>query len=107
MNISNINGYTNNITKEQNKLKQTEKQAEKTEAQEELLEACQEFEAIFANIMLKEMRNTVDDSGLTEKSRAREMFQEMHDEVLTKEISKGNNGIGVAKMLYDQMKNRI
>lgn len=107
MNISNLKGYTSNITNNENKLKQTQQKAERTEKQEELLKACQDFEAIFTNIMLKEMRKTVGESGLIEKSRATEMFEEMYDEKLSEEISKGSNGIGVAKMLYEQMKNRV
>lgn len=107
MDISSLNGYTNNIKSQQSKLEQTGKKADKTEDQKQLLEACQEFEAIFTNIMLKEMRNTVGESSLTEKSRGEEIFQEMYDEELTSEVSEGNNGMGIAKMLYDQMKNRI
>lgn len=107
MDISSLNGYTNNIKSQQSKLEQTGKKAEKTEDQKQLLEACQEFEAIFTNIMLKEMRNTVGESSLTEKSRGEEIFQEMYDEELTTEVSEGNNGMGIAKMLYNQMKNRI
>lgn len=81
--------------------------ASKLERQQELKEACQEFEAIFTNMMLKEMRKSIQDSGLTEKSSAREMFEDMYFEEMSKDMSKGSNGTGLAKMLYDSMKNRI
>ncbi|MBS4536424.1 rod-binding protein [Clostridium sp. D2Q-14] len=107
MNISNLNNYTNSIASQQNRLEQTEKKVKNIEEQGRLLEACQEFESIFTNIMLKSMRRTVPKSSLIEESTGREMFEEMYDEKLTREISKGSNGMGIAKMLYDQMKNRI
>lgn len=70
-----------------------------------LLKACQDFEQIFLHMLLKEMRSTIPDSGLAEKSTAREMFEDMYDQELATSMSK-NNGIGIAKMLYNQMKTR-
>lgn len=74
----------------------------KSENDKELLDACREFEAIFTHTLLKEMRATVTDGGLTEKSSAREMFEDMYDEEISKEMAK-SDGIGIAKMLYEQM----
>ncbi|KAB3526662.1 rod-binding protein [Alkaliphilus serpentinus] len=67
-----------------------------------LMEVCQQFEAIFVNMMFKQMRATVIDGGLTEKSNARDIYQSLHDEQLSEEISKGQ-GIGLAKELYNQL----
>jgi flagellar protein FlgJ len=67
-----------------------------------LMDACKEFESIFMQMVIKEMRSTVPDGGLTEKSQAREMFEGLYDEEMSKEMTK-NEGIGLAKMLYDSM----
>lgn len=69
-----------------------------------LMDVCKEFESIFLHMMLKEMKKTVPDDGIIEKSQGTKIFEEMHLEELSKEISKGDNGIGIAKMLYDQFK---
>lgn len=69
---------------------------------EKLQKACQEFEAIFLNMMLKQMRGSVMEGEFTEKSHAREIFEEMHDEELSKAISQGK-GMGLAQQLYQQL----
>lgn len=72
------------------------------EDKEKLQKACQEFEAIFLNMMLKQMRASVMEGGFTEKSHAREIFEEMHDEELAKAMSQGK-GMGLAQQLYQQL----
>lgn len=69
-----------------------------------LMEACREFESIFTYMMLKEMKKTVPDDGLVEKSQGTLMFEEMYLEELSKEMSQGDNGLGLARVLYDQFK---
>lgn len=101
MNINDIN--INNI----NLNNYTDKTKVKTENQEKLLKASKDFEAIFTNIMFKEMNKTVMESEFSEKSRGREIFTDMFQEELANEVSEGESGIGIAKMLYKQMKNRI
>ena len=71
---------------------------------EKLMEACKEFESIFIYMMLKEMKKTVPDNGIIEKSQGTIMFEEMHLEELSKEMTRGTNSIGISKMLYDQFK---
>lgn len=68
-----------------------------------LKEASQEFEAYFINIMLKQMRKTVIDSGLIEKSEARKTFEGMLDQEYASTISK-KDGIGLGKAIYDAMR---
>jgi len=69
-----------------------------------LMDTCKEFESIFLYMMLKEMKKTVPDNGLIEKSQGTMMFEEMHLEELSKEMTKGSNSIGIAKVMYDQFK---
>ena len=77
---------------------------EKSTDDQKLMEACQEFESIFLYMMMKEMKKTVPEDGIVEKSQGTIMFEEMHLEELAKDMSKGDNGIGLAKELYNQFK---
>lgn len=97
MNINNTNIDMNNLVQKT--------ATQKTKDQEKLLEACKDFEAIFTNIMFKEMNKTVIEAS--EKSKGREIFTDMFYEELANEVSDGENGIGISKILYEQMKNRI
>ena len=68
----------------------------------ELKKVCQEFEAIFIRALIKGMRATVPDSGLTEKSTGREVFEEMIDsEIANQAARKGD--FGIAEILYRQL----
>ncbi|RKD21959.1 flagellar protein FlgJ [Caminicella sporogenes DSM 14501] len=79
------------------------KQNNDTEA---LKSACKQFEAIFVNMLLKNMRKTVVEGGFIKKSHAREIFEGMLDEEIAKEVSKGQ-GIGLAKIMYEQLSKNI
>lgn len=75
------------------------------EDDEALKEVCREFESIFLQMMFKEMRNTVPEGGLIDKGTGTKIFEEMYIEELSKEIAKGNEGLGIGKMIYEQFKN--
>lgn len=70
----------------------------------ELRDACRDFESIFIHMMLKEMRKTIPEGGFVEKSTASKMFEDMLDEEISKEIAKKDDGLGIAKMMYEQLK---
>jgi len=70
--------------------------------QEALKKATEDFEAIFLTMMFKNMRNTVPDGGLVEKSFGRGIYEEMQDEKMAEDISQ-NGGVGLAKELYQQL----
>ena len=71
----------------------------------ELKKLCQDFEAIFIRTLIKGMRATVPDSGLTEKSTGREVFEEMIDsEIANQAARKGD--FGIAEILYRQLASR-
>lgn len=76
-----------------------------TAEDERLLEVSREFESIFVNMMLKSMRGTiVEDDSLIPKSQGTKMFEEMYDQELSKEMTMGGSGIGLAETIYKQMK---
>ncbi|WP_416198717.1 MAG: Flagellar protein FlgJ [Sporanaerobacter sp.] len=78
--------------------------AKETNKDEELVNVCKDFEAIFIHMMMKEMRNTIPEDGFIEKSTATKIFEDMFDEEISKEVAKKGQGIGLAKMLYEQFK---
>ena len=73
-----------------------------TEDPQKLMEVCKEFESIFINMILKQSRSEIGAEGLTEKSYAREIFEEMQDEQMAENMTKGK-GVGLAQELYKQL----
>ena len=74
----------------------------KSQQDKELKEACKGFEAMFLNMMYKQMRATVPTDDLFGDSNAKKIYQEMHDEKLMDGIAQGG-GVGLADMLYKQL----
>ncbi len=62
----------------------------------------EDFEALFVQRLMKEMRKSVPKGGLMEKSLSMEWFEEMFDEAVAKEISAGES-IGMAQIIYEQL----
>lgn len=73
---------------------------------EKLKKVATDFEEVFVNMLLKAMRSTVVDSGLTEKSNQRDIFQGMLDESFAKEMAEAG-GIGIADMMVKQLEKYI
>ena len=65
-------------------------------------EACTEFEALFINMMLKELRATVHKSGLMDGGKAEELYTSLMDTQMSRDMA-AQGGIGLAEMLYRQM----
>lgn len=72
---------------------------------EALTQVCKDFESIFLSIMFKEMKKTVPEDGLIEKSTGTRIFEDMYTEELSKEVANTDEGLGIADMLYEQFKN--
>ncbi len=68
--------------------------------------ACQEFEGYYLQQLFTEMRKTVHDSGLLEKSQGRDIYEDMLYEEYAKNMSKGQ-GLGISEMLYKQLSKTI
>lgn len=73
----------------------------------QLKAATQQFESYFLHQLLKEMRKTVPkDPNLQDDGDQKQIFQDMMDQTLADSMSKRGD-FGLAKMLYDQLKNSI
>lgn len=103
--MPNINTNTNMLQDNITKLSENKNLDKTLKEDKRLKEVCQDFEAIFIHMMLKSGRDTVSEGGLVEKSNATKMFEDMHDQEMSTLMSKSEDGgMGVAKMLYEQMK---
>lgn len=69
----------------------------------EIKQVAKNFESIFLEMMMKEMRNSVQKSGLMGNSRGMEFFEGMYDEQLSRQLSAGG-GIGLGQMVYEKLK---
>ena len=72
----------------------------------DLLAACQGFEAMFLDMMYKQMRQTVPENTLFGESNGQKIFTSMRDSEMMKEISKAG-GIGLADLLYRQLADQV
>ncbi|MFZ5353341.1 MAG: rod-binding protein [Bacillota bacterium] len=70
--------------------------------EKKLKEACRNFEAIFINMMFKQMKKTVEKANLYGESYAEETFDDMLIDKYSEEISR-NNGIGLGDIMYKQL----
>ena len=64
--------------------------------------ACDSFEALFMQQMLKQMRATVPKDGMFSGGSAEQMYSEMLDVELSKEMA-ASGGLGISKLLFEHM----
>jgi flagellar protein FlgJ len=93
MNI--VNNVNNVDSKNIDTLKRMTKNTEFTEKQlEKLKKACADFESIFYNIMFQNARKSIGNEGIVKKSQAEEIFTDMMDSEISKQIAyRSENGI--------------
>ena len=60
--------------------------------------AYKDFEKMFVHMMLKEMRKTINETSLVEKSHATKMYEEMMDEALAEQMAQSGQ-MGIAAQL--------
>jgi len=67
-----------------------------------LAKVAVQFERMFAEMMVKEMRKTVGDSGLFKRNTGEEIFTEMLDSEFANKMVR-NGKLGLAQVIIDQM----
>jgi flagellar protein FlgJ len=82
-------------------LAQETQKAQEAKDDAKLKKTCQDMEAVFLNMMLADMRKTVDKSKLVDTSQE-DIMRSMLDSEMTKDMAKAG-GIGLADMLYRQL----
>ena len=68
-----------------------------------LQEACRGFEAMFLDIMYRQMRQTVPKDGLFGHDNTDDILESMRDTAMMNSAAEAG-GIGLAKTLYEQLK---
>jgi Rod binding domain-containing protein len=69
----------------------------------ELKKVAQDFEGIFMRMLFKQMRDTVEKSGLIGNSMTMEFFENMKYEQMADQLA-SNGGIGIGKIIYEKLK---
>jgi flagellar protein FlgJ len=69
-----------------------------------LREACQGIEAMFIHQMFSQMRATVPQGGLIKESNAEKIYRDMLDEKYSEIMAQSTNNLGLADMVYNQLK---
>jgi peptidoglycan hydrolase FlgJ len=64
--------------------------------------ACDSFEALFTQQLLKQMRATVPENPLFGGGSAEQIYTEMLDAELSKEMT-GSGGLGISRLLFEYM----
>lgn len=105
-NGNNIIDYNNIKDKareaEQGEFERTLLKAMEQKDDEKLKKACRDLEAVFVNMMFKQMRSTIHKSGFMDGGTAEEMYEDMLYEKYAEEISEGQ-GTGLGDILYKQL----
>jgi flagellar protein FlgJ len=77
---------------------------EEAEKDRKLRKACADFEAIFINYIFQTMRKTVPESNYMTKMPGKDTYTMIMDQKLSQELANRGGGIGLQKVLYEQMK---
>lgn len=87
------------------KLKSTAKQDYSNATDEELMSVCKQFESYFLEQVFKEMEKTVPESQFSDQSTS-SLVSFFKDNARTELATQStdNNSLGLAQMLYEQMK---
>ena len=93
--------FSEKLQQEYNKLATSG--AKKSEQEQlKLRKTCQDMESVFINLMLSNMRNTVQRSELLPESTGEKIMRSMLDQEMATKMSKAG-GLGLAKLLYEQL----
>lgn len=109
-NLTNIYSEYANQTASQakaDKLKNVANSANADATDEELMDACKQFESYFLEQVFKEMWKTVPDSN--EDQSTSNLVNYFKDSTIAELATQNteSNGLGLAQMLYEQMKRNI
>lgn len=78
----------------------TQKQIEDNK---KLKKACADFEAILAYNLFKTMRQTIPTGGAINKITGKDTFDMLMDQKVADDLSKRNGGLGIQKIMYNQL----
>ena len=111
LDLNAINSYYNNYntdtsTDSASKLEETLKSDLSTATEEELMDVCKDFEAYFVEQMFKAMQRMVPESEEDVSASTRQLkdyYKEQMTQSFAEQATEGE-GLGIAQVLYEQMK---
>lgn len=68
----------------------------------DLRTACSEFESLFLNKMLQNMRRTIPESGLLDGGMQEDIYTGLFDEQVARAVARGK-GMGLGEMLFRRL----
>ena len=77
-----------------------------TPEQHKLKKACEQFESVFMNELMKNMRATIEKEGVVDGGSGEDTFTAMLDEHIAG-LGVAGRTDGIAQALYDQLKQRL
>jgi flagellar protein FlgJ len=77
-----------------------------SDSPQELQKATENFEAVLLNMVLKAMWKTIQKSDLFEKSNSTQIYEGLMLSSLSEEMAR-NGGMGIAKVLYQQLSKEL
>ena len=110
MDLSSLSNYYNSMTSQMSPLANNISHLSEAEVaaktDEELMEVCKEFEAYFLEQVFKEMEKTTTIFGEEDKGSSSQLVDYFKDSTIAEIAgeSTDQNSLGLAQMLYEQMK---
>ncbi len=108
LDIGNISALynNNNVSETTNKLEDTLKSDLSNATEDELMDVCKDFEAYFTEQMFKAMQKMIPESEEDTSSYTKQMQDFYKDQMVQvmAENSTDGQGLGIAQILYEQMK---
>ncbi|HET6490509.1 MAG TPA: rod-binding protein [Syntrophales bacterium] len=77
---------------------------EEADKDRKLRKACADFEAIFISYIFQTMRKAVPENSYMGKMPGKDTYTMMMDHKLSEDLARKGGGIGLQKVLYEQMK---
>lgn len=74
--------------------------------EKQLKEACEQFEALFYDMVLKSARKTIPNNGIIKRNFGEEVFTEMIDTKFSETIAKSSKN-GLKDLLFEQLKGTL
>lgn len=108
LDIGNISALynNNNVSETTNKLEDTLKSDLSSATDDELMDVCKDFEAYFTEQMFKAMQKMIPESDEDTSSYTKQMqdfYKDQMVQVMAENSTEGQ-GLGIAQILYEQMK---
>nr|WP_320190860.1 rod-binding protein [uncultured Desulfobacter sp.] len=81
--------------------------ARQLQRNKDLEKACQGFEGLMLDTLMQRMRDTLPGDSLFPESNASDIYQSMHDQYLTDNLSLGGRVTGFKEFLYQQLQGDV